>query len=152
MAGDEPSQSLYVSAGRMRYIAIAFAALVLTACATKTALVMKPGRTYEPCTSVQACIKTIHDVIKNNWARPATQLPGQVSGVELHIELTDNAEIAIASVDKSSGSADLDESALAAVYRAADFRELKGLDAATFEQNFRRFKLHFKPDAAGTSR
>jgi hypothetical protein len=80
-----------------------------------------------------------------NWVRPAAKVPADLSGVTLQIELTDNTEIAIASVEQGSGSADLDESTLAAVYRAADFRELKGLDAATFEKNFRRFRLQFKP-------
>jgi hypothetical protein len=80
-----------------------------------------------------------------NWIRPAKKVPANLSGVMLQIELTDDAEIAIATVEQGSGSADLDESTLAAVYRAADFRELKGLDAASFEQNFRRFRLQFKP-------
>src|SRR5688500_5600920 len=127
----------------MRYIAIACVALFLTACATKPALVTKPSRTYKACTSVPVCVKTIHDVRKKNWRKPLATMPSQLSGVQLHIELTDSMEIAIVTVESGSGSADLDESALAAVYRAADFRELKGLDAETFEQNFRKFKLHF---------
>jgi outer membrane biosynthesis protein TonB len=133
---------------RYHYAGIVCVVLLLTACATQGKFVAKSARTYKPCSSVELCIKTIHDVIKVNWVKPSAQMPGQVSGVMLHIELTDDAQIAIASVENGSGSADLDESALAAVYRAADFRELKGLDAETFEKNFRRFKLHFKPDNA----
>src|SRR5688500_6005006 len=139
MVGERPLKP-YVSGVRMRYIGIALVALFLTACATQGGFITNSSRTYKPCTSVQVCIQTIHDAIKMKWTKPPVPMPAQLYGVVLHIELTEDAQIAIASVEKGSGSADLDESALAAVHRASDFRELKGLDAKTFEQNFRRFK------------
>ena len=66
------------------------------------------------------------------------------------IELNDEAQVQSVLISKPSGNEAFDKSALAAVRRAGDFRELLGLDSATYQKYFRKFGLDFNPSAAKT--
>lgn len=109
--------------------------------------VANAGRSYAPCMSFDLCIYVVRDVISMNWFNPTPTPGSQPLDVVLDIELSPDAKITHVSVARSSGSGVFDASAVTAVLRAEDFRELKGLDADTFDSTFRKFKLHFNPAA-----
>jgi TonB family protein len=120
--------------------------LILAGCASAPAFVPNSGRIYAPCIDFEPCIYVVRDVISMNWINPTPKPGPQPSRVLLAIELNADAKVVDVSVARSSGNGMFDESALAAVRRAGDFRELKGLGAATFE-HFRKFNLDFNPSA-----
>jgi hypothetical protein len=126
----------------MRFIGIALISLLLTACNTQRDFIPNARRDYRACTSYEACIYSVHNVVTRNWVNPQ---PGrdQSLRVVLTVRLGEDAGIMGVSVARSSGNIVYDESALAAVYRSGDFQELMGLDPATFDENFREFNLDF---------
>lgn len=138
----------YVPGEHMRpVIGVLAMVLILAGCASAPAFVPNSGRTYAPCTSFEPCIYVVRDVISINWINPTPKPGPQPFRVLLSLELSADAKVVDVSVARSSGNIAFDESALAAVRRAGDFRELKGLDVATFGKNFRKFKLDFNPAA-----
>ena len=80
----------------------------------------------------------------NRWTRPPSARNGMVS--ILSIQLVPTGEVAGVSVLQSSGNTAFDRSAMAAVERTGRFPEVAKLDNRTFEANFRRFQLIFKPE------
>lgn len=86
----------------------------------------------------------IRSAVENNWVRP----PGAHSGMEAHllIHLVPTGEVVQVSVVRSSGDSAFDRSAEAAVRRVGRFPEVQDLPARVFEQNFRRFRLEFRPE------
>ncbi len=86
----------------------------------------------------------IRRAIQNNWVRP----PSARNDMEVHllIQLVPTGEVVQVSVIRSSGDAAFDQSAEAAVRRVGRFPELQELPGRVFEQNFRRFRLEFRPE------
>jgi len=80
----------------------------------------------------------------NRWTRPPSARNGMVS--ILSIQLVPTGEVVGVSVLQSSGNTNFDRSAMTAVERTGRFPEVAKLDNRTFEANFRRFQLIFKPE------
>ena len=87
---------------------------------------------------------TIRASVINRWTRPPSARNGMVS--ILSIQLVPTGEVAGVSVLQSSGNTAFDRSAMTAVERTGQFPEVAKLDNRTFEANFRRFQLIFKPE------
>ena len=87
---------------------------------------------------------TIRTSVINRWTRPPSARNGMVS--ILSIQLVPTGEVVGVSVLQSSGNTTFDRSALTAVERTGRFPEVAKLDNRTFEANFRRFQLIFKPE------
>ena len=86
---------------------------------------------------------TIRASVINRWTRPPSARNGMVS--ILSIQLVPTGEVVGVSVLQSSGNTAFDRSAMTAVERTGRFPEVAKLDNRTFEANFRRFQLIFKP-------
>lgn len=86
----------------------------------------------------------IRQTVEQRWSRPPTARNGME--VLLSIQLIPTGEVVSVSVLRSSGDTAFDHSAVAAVERAGNFPELKNLPPREFEQNFRRFRLLFRPE------
>ena len=86
----------------------------------------------------------IRQTVEQRWSRPPTARNGME--VLLSIQLIPTGEVVSVSVLRSSGDTAFDRSAIAAVERAGNFPELKNLPPREFEQNFRRFRLLFRPE------
>lgn len=86
----------------------------------------------------------IQQTVERRWSRP----PSARNGMEvlLSIQLIPTGEVVSVSVLRGSGDAAFDRSAVTAVERAGNFPELKNLPPREFEQNFRRFRLLFRPE------
>jgi colicin import membrane protein len=119
-------------------------ALLLVACATPKEMAPDAVRNYMPCTTLDNCISVVRDVITRNWIDPTSGSQPQLR-VLLGIELDYYTKIRSVSVSTSSGDITFDNSAVDAVQRTVDLRELQGLDLATFENNFKFFYLQFQP-------
>ena len=87
---------------------------------------------------------TIRASVINRWTRPPSARNGMVS--ILSIQLVPTGEVVGVSVLQSSGNTAFDRSAMTAVERTGRFPEVAKLDNRTFEANFRRFQLIFKPE------
>jgi len=87
---------------------------------------------------------TIQASVINRWTRPPSARNGMVS--ILSIQLVPTGEVVGVSVLQSSGNTAFDRSAMTAVERTGRFPEVAKLDDRTFEANFRRFQLIFKPE------
>ena len=87
---------------------------------------------------------TIKASVINRWTRPPGSRNGMVS--ILSIQLVPTGEVVGVSVLQSSGNIAFDRSAMTAVERTGRFPEVAKLDNRTFEANFRRFQLIFKPE------
>ena len=87
---------------------------------------------------------TIRASVINRWTRPPSARNGMVS--ILSIQLVPTGEVVGVSVLQSSGNTTFDRSAMTAVERTGRFPEVAKLDNRTFEANFRRFQLIFKPE------
>lgn len=87
---------------------------------------------------------TIQASVISRWTRPPSARNGMVS--ILSIQLVPTGEVVGVGVVQSSGNTAFDRSAMTAVERAARFPEVTKLDNRTFEANFRRFQLIFKPE------
>ena len=87
---------------------------------------------------------TIRASVVNRWTRPPSARNGMVS--ILSIQLVPTGEVVGVSVLQSSGNTTFDRSAMTAVERTGRFPEVAKLDNRTFEANFRRFQLIFKPE------
>ena len=87
---------------------------------------------------------TIRASVINRWTRPPSARNDMVS--ILSIQLVPTGEVVGVSVLQSSGNTAFDRSAMTAVERTGRFPEVAKLDNRTFEANFRRFQLIFKPE------
>ena len=87
---------------------------------------------------------TIRAAVINRWTRPPSARNGMVAA--LSIQLVPTGEVVGVSVLQSSGNTAFDRSAMTAVERVGRFPEVTKLDSRTFEANFRRFQLIFKPE------
>jgi len=86
----------------------------------------------------------IQQAVVGRWARPPSARNGMVAVLE--IALVPTGDVVGVSVLTSSGDNAFDRSALNAVERVGRFPEVKQLDRALFERDFRRFQLIFRPD------
>ena len=91
-----------------------------------------------------AVATTIRAAVINRWNRPPSARNGMVS--VLSIQLVPTGEVVGVSILQSSGNSAFDRSAMTAVERAGRFPEVAKLEERTFESNFRRFQLIFKPE------
>lgn len=87
---------------------------------------------------------TIQAAVINRWTRPPSARNGMVA--VLAIQLVPTGEVVGVGVLQSSGDTAFDRSAMTAVNRVGRFPEVAKLDDPTFEANFRRFQLIFKPE------
>ena len=87
---------------------------------------------------------TIQAAVINRWTRPPSARNGMVA--VLAIQLVSTGEVVGVGVLQSSGDTAFDRSAMTAVNRVGRFPEVAKLDDPTFEANFRRFQLIFKPE------
>ncbi len=87
---------------------------------------------------------TIQAAVIGRWTRPPSARNGMVS--ILSIQLVPTGEVVGVGVVQSSGNTAFDRSAMTAVERVGRFPEVAKLDNRTFEANFRRFQLIFKPE------
>lgn len=81
--------------------------------------------------------------IRENWSRPPSARNGMECVLLLH--LVPSGEVVDVTVVDGSGNGAFDRSAEQAVRRVGRFDELQGMPRDVFEQNFRRFKMRFKP-------
>lgn len=93
---------------------------------------------------VASFTSVIERAIIANWSRPASARNNMQA--ELVIQLIPTGEVVNVAIARSSGNAAFDRSAENAVLRAARFPELQQLPNRVFEQNFRRFRLIFRPE------
>ena len=87
---------------------------------------------------------TIRLAVVNRWTRPPSARNGMLAVLE--IQLVPTGDVVSVSVEQSSGDNAFDRSAINAVEKAARFPEVAQLDARTFERDFRRFTLIFRPE------
>ena len=87
---------------------------------------------------------TIQAAVISRWTRPPSARNGMVA--VLAIQLVPTGEVVGVGVLQSSGDTAFDRSAMTAVNRVGRFPEVAKLDDPTFEANFRRFQLIFKPE------
>ena len=114
-------------------------ALLLFGCST-TLFNQHFNRGYNQCTDLPDCAIAVNNIISKNWIKPESYTPGSRVGVT--IKLDDHAVIEQVTVNKSSGNAKIDQSAIDAVWRSHDFRELLGLDTESF-QKFKTIRFIF---------
>lgn len=81
--------------------------------------------------------------IRESWSRPPSARNGMECVLLLH--LVPSGEVVDVTVVDGSGNGAFDRSAEQAVRRVGHFDELQGMPRNVFEQNFRRFKMRFKP-------
>ena len=86
----------------------------------------------------------IRQSVIGRWTRPPSARNGMI--VVLQISLAPMGDLIGVSVLKSSGNIAFDRSAINAVEKAARFSEVRRLERADFERNFRRFQLIFRPE------
>lgn len=93
---------------------------------------------------VASFTSVIERTIIANWSRPASARNNMQA--ELLIQLVPTGEVVSVTIARSSGNAAFDRSAENAVLRAGRFPELQEMPNRVFEQNFRRFRLIFRPE------
>ena len=86
----------------------------------------------------------VQRAVIDQWSRP----PSARNGMEalLEVQLTRLGDVVSVHLLRGSGNSAFDRSALNAVEKAAQFPELQQLSDWEFENNFRRFRLLFKPE------
>jgi len=86
----------------------------------------------------------IQRAVINRWTRPPSARNGMRAVLE--IALVPTGDVVGVAVLSSSGNLAFDRSALNAVEKAGRFPEVRELERALFERDFRRFQLIFKPE------
>ena len=86
----------------------------------------------------------IQRAVINRWTRPPSARNGMRAVLE--IALVPTGDVVGVAVLSTSGNQAFDRSAINAVEKAGRFPEVKELDRALFERDFRRFQLIFKPE------
>ncbi|GAB1264330.1 hypothetical protein NBRC116492_11390 [Aurantivibrio infirmus] len=92
----------------------------------------------------QSFVALIDSRVKQNWSIPPSARNGMTC--ELIIQLIPNGQVINVTIAKSSGNDAFDRSAQQAVRKADRFPELRDVSSAVFEQNFRQFRLVFRPE------
>lgn len=86
----------------------------------------------------------IQRAVINRWTRPPSARNGMRAVLE--IALVPTGDVVGVAVLSTSGNLAFDRSAINAVEKAGRFPEVKELERALFERDFRRFQLIFKPE------
>jgi TolA protein len=86
----------------------------------------------------------IQRAVVGRWTRPPSARNGMVA--VLAIQLVPTGDVVGVTVLESSGNNAFDRSAITAVERVGRFPEVTQLDRDTFERDFRRFQLLFRPE------
>jgi colicin import membrane protein len=86
----------------------------------------------------------IQRAVINRWTRPPSARNGMRAVLE--IALVPTGDVVGVAVLSTSGNQAFDRSAINAVEKAGRFPEVKELERALFERDFRRFQLIFKPE------
>ena len=86
----------------------------------------------------------IKQAVVGRWTRPPSARNGMIAILE--IALVPTGDVVGVTVLESSGNVAFDRSAMNAVDKVARFPEVKSLDRAIFERDFRRFQLLFRPE------
>lgn len=86
----------------------------------------------------------IKQAVIGRWTRPPSARNNMVAILE--IALVPTGDVVGVTVLESSGNVAFDRSAVNAVEKVARFSEVKSLDRAVFERDFRRFQLIFRPE------
>ena len=86
----------------------------------------------------------IAQTVINYWSRPPSARNGMEA--ELRLQLVPTGDVVSVTLIRGSGNAAFDNSAINAVKKAGSFPELQNLPSKDFENNFRRFRLLFKPE------
>ena len=95
-------------------------------------------------TLTDAVATVIQRAVVNRWTRPPSARNGMVAVLE--IALVPTGDVVGVSVLESSGDVAFDRSAINAVEKAGRFPEVKQLERQSFERDFRRFQLIFRPE------
>ena len=99
------------------------------------------GKVGSVSDTVAAVIK---QAVVGRWTRPPSARNGMIAILE--IALVPTGDVVGVTVLESSGNVAFDRSAMNAVDKVARFPEVKSLDRAIFERDFRRFQLLFRPE------
>jgi TolA protein len=86
----------------------------------------------------------IKQAVIGRWTRPPSARNSMVAILE--IALVPTGDVVGVTVLESSGNVAFDRSAVNAVEKVARFSEVKSLERAVFERDFRRFQLIFRPE------
>ncbi|MBT6038903.1 MAG: cell envelope integrity protein TolA [Halieaceae bacterium] len=86
----------------------------------------------------------IKQAVIGRWTRPPSARNNMVAILE--IALVPTGDVVGVTVLESSGNLAFDSSAVNAVEKVARFSEVKSLERAVFERDFRRFQLIFRPE------
>ena len=86
----------------------------------------------------------IKQAVIGRWTRPPSARNNMVAILE--IALVPTGDVVGVTVLESSGNLAFDRSAVNAVEKVARFAEVKSLERAVFERDFRRFQLIFRPE------
>ena len=116
--------------------------LEILGCASETTIPIT-SELNEKCHDVGGCINSIVRSIARNWHRPENTKNGMV--VLLEVTLDSDFKVVSVGVIEGSGNEQFDLSAVNAVTNANQFVELGGLPTESFQKNFKKFKLQFKP-------
>ncbi len=82
--------------------------------------------------------------IEANWNRPPSSR--REMEAKLLIRLVPTGQVISVKLLKTSGNNAFDRSAEQAIYKVGSFDKLQQLDIQTFEKNFRKLQLVFKPN------
>ncbi|MDT3719764.1 cell envelope integrity protein TolA [Pseudomonas oryzihabitans] len=83
-------------------------------------------------------------LVSEQWTRPQSARNGM--SVEVQINMLPDGTITGATVTRSSGNKEFDNSAVSAVRNVGRIRELQQLDRKTFDQLYRQRRMIFKPE------
>jgi len=86
----------------------------------------------------------IVSLVSQQWRRPPSARNGM--SVEVLIQMLPDGTITSARVTRSSGDTPFDNSAVAAVRNVGRIPELRQLDRASFDRNYRQRRMIFKPE------
>ena len=86
----------------------------------------------------------IKQAVIGRWTRPPSARNNMVAILE--IALVPTGDVVGVTVLESSGNLAFDSSAVNAVEKVGRFSEVKSLERAVFERDFRRFQLIFRPE------
>ena len=93
--------------------------------------------------TAQSYVAVIAQRVEQFWSRPPSARKGMQC--ELLIQLVPTGRVVNVTITKSSGNTAFDRSAEQAVLKAEQFRELRDVPSAVFEEYFREFTLLFNP-------
>ena len=104
----------------------------------------KADKERDDQSKVNDVMTEIQSQIGRRWIRPPSTRSGDF--VTLEVRLVPSGHIAKVTVIESNGSDALEKSIIKAVEKIGQFNKVKDLDSKLFEDNFRTFKIMFRPE------